>query len=268
MIIIYLTIGYIIYGGFLVWRDFHSPNIADAPLYVIEKPNASKIILAIFILPYSNFSYYIQSTIAQIKREKEQEKVEYQKHRKREEKEEAQAYKNIETMEFFENNVKNSKLIRDNGGYFPIKAEGVGSILINDKNKTIKIEVRQTGTKCVREGEAIYQIPCYSIGHLLCENAEYKTIESEYGDAVFMREDKEAPGKLVPYGNVFILHNNENNPKKLLLKITNNFKGLEIVCDKIGVSDFNDIKITDMAEYRDIAVGCSYGKYFSIQYEN
>jgi hypothetical protein len=266
MLIIYFLILYIIYGALLVWRGFRNPNIADVPLYVLEKPSAYKIILAILILPYSNFSYYIQSTVAQIKREKEQEKADYQKHREREAREEAQALKNVKKIEFFERNVKNTELLKAGGGHLGIKAGEIGSILIYDK--TIKIEIEQTGMKCVREEGAIYQVPCHSKGHLLCENTDYKIIESKYGDAVFMSEDENSQGNLISCGNEFTLSKDEKNPDKLSLTIINNFKGIKIACDKISVIDFNEIKIDSnekMEEYKEVINGSLYGKFFSIK---
>ena len=267
MVIIYFLILYLIYGGLLVWRDFHIHNFADRPLYALQKPKLKMIAYAILTRPYLTPLYLINNLISDIKRDIEDDKRKHEERLVKEKRDNEQAIKDMEHYNFFKKTIINSELMKNGGGYFNIEPGQVGKILINDKNKTIRIEIKQTARKCIRKDGAIYQIPLYSTGHLLCENAEYKIIESEYGDAVFMSDDNNNPGQVKPYGNEFTLRKDDKNPARLSLTIINNLQGIKIVCDRIRVIDYKDVKVDDMEKHREIVNGCSYGKFFSIQYE-
>lgn len=258
---------YILYGGLLVWRDFHIHNFADRPLYAMKKPNFIIIGYAILTRPYQAPYFWMNKIIYTFKQSLEDDKRKYEERLAKEKRDNEQAIKDSKDHDFFKNNVQNSELMSKGGGLFNVEPGQIGKVLINDKDKTIKIEIKQTARKCIREGGAIYQIPLYSTGHLLCENAEYEIIESEYGNAVFMSDDKNNPGQVKPYGNEFTLHKDDKNLARLSLTIINNLQGIKIVCDRISVIDYKDIKVDDMEKHREIVIGCSYSKFFSIQYE-
>ena len=51
-IIIYAVTSYLIYGAFLVWRDFHGTSFIDAPMYV-NKPSIGSLVFALLMRPFS-----------------------------------------------------------------------------------------------------------------------------------------------------------------------------------------------------------------------
>lgn len=51
-ILIYIIVSYLLYGAFLVWRDFCGTSFLNAPMYV-HKPSISNIILALLMRPFS-----------------------------------------------------------------------------------------------------------------------------------------------------------------------------------------------------------------------
>lgn len=51
-ILLLFIASYFLYGGFLVWRDFHSTNFVNAPMYV-HHPSLKGIIFALIIRPFS-----------------------------------------------------------------------------------------------------------------------------------------------------------------------------------------------------------------------
>lgn len=53
MIIIILILIYIIFGGILTWGHFNVKNIANRPLYTMQKFTIKNIIFAIIISPYN-----------------------------------------------------------------------------------------------------------------------------------------------------------------------------------------------------------------------
>jgi len=266
MIIVYILIGYILYGGLLVWRDFHM-NFIDRPLYLMQKPNLKMVSYIILIRPYLTLQFWLNQIISDFKQAINDNKKKQEERLTTEKRENEQAAKDIKNYEFFEKNIQNSELMSKGGGDFNIEPGQIGKVLINDKNKTIKIEIIQAKIKHSWKEGASYQVPYHTSGHLLCENTDYKIIESEHGDAVFMSEGKDNPGQLKPYGRELILCKDDNNPLRLSLTIINNLQGIKIVCDRINVIDFSDMKFNELEKYRDIVNGCSYGKFFSVQYE-
>ncbi|MGI6374112.1 MAG: hypothetical protein ACOX0C_02140 [Patescibacteria group bacterium] len=233
----------------------------------MQKPKLRMIAYAVLTRPYQVPYFLINKIISDFKQSLEDDKRKHKERLAKEKRENEQSIKDSEDYDFFKNNVHNSELMNKGGGLFNVEPGQIGKVLINNKDKTIKVEIRQTARKCIREGGAIYQIPLYSTGHLLCENAEYEIIESEYGDAVFMSDDKNNPGQVKPYGNEFTLRKDDKNPARLSLTIINNLQGIKIVCDRISAIDYKDVKVDDMEKHREIVIGCSYGKFFSIQYE-
>ncbi len=251
----------------MIWRDFHIRNFAERPVYTMQKINSKTITYAILTRPWHAPYFFFSQIIADIKRRSQEEELEFQKHREREAMENEQALKDMKKIEFFEKNVSNTELIIKNNGHLGIESGEIGTISINEKAKTIKIEIKQIAIKCIREDGAIYQVPIYGTGHLLCENAEYKIIESKYGDAVYMTDDKNNPERLTAYGKKITLCEDAKNPERLSLTIINNLLGIKIICDKISVADFNKVKIDDIERYKELENGISYGKFFSIQYD-
>lgn len=59
MIIIILILVYILFGTILTWSHFNIKNIADRPLYTMQKLKIKNIIFAIIISPYQ----YIEEKI-------------------------------------------------------------------------------------------------------------------------------------------------------------------------------------------------------------
>ena len=168
IIFIFFAIAYLVYGSFLVWSDFNNPNLADRPVYTMRKPlDIAIIIRAIFTRPYLIPLHNVKLFLAEIKRGRETEKAENERRLEIARTENAQALEDLKKTEFFENNVENFDVITGQDGHLPIEAREIGSVLIDKKNKTIKIEIKQTGTKCVSEGGSIYQVPCYSAGNLI-----------------------------------------------------------------------------------------------------
>lgn len=141
----------------------------------------------------------------------------------------------MENIEFSRNNVKNFQLIDKLDGILPIKGNHIGQILINKKEKTISIELKQ----CAES-----QIIDYFEGHLLCKNAEYKIINTNIN------------------GGVFIL-NNRNNSNKFELQINNNCRGIIINYSEIELIDYKEIS-KSIDEYRNIYISSLYGGYFEI----
>lgn len=148
-------------------------------------------------------------------------------------------------LDFFKSKVSNWQIIEKNGGSLPISATSIGEIIINDKNKTIKIEIRQTAIKGLKEADAWYQVPYYGLGHLLCENVEYKKVDTDINGAVFL---------------VFA----DKNSDKIKIMANHNRQAIEILCDKASVLDFIEQKI-GIEEFKDVDTGNKWGKYFSIK---
>ena len=48
--------------------------------------------------------------------------------------------------------------------------------------------------------------------------------------------------------------------------LNHNRQGIEIVCDKVSMIDFEDVNI-EIDDFRDIDIGCKIGKYFEITNE-
>lgn len=151
-----------------------------------------------------------------------------------------------EDIIFFKKKVRNWQVIEKNGGTLPILPVNIGAILINDKDKTVKIEIRQTAIKGLKEGDTWYQVPYYGVGHLLCENSEYKQIDTDIN------------------GAVFFLFADKNNPDKIKVMANNNRRAIEILCDRAGMLDFTEKRI-GTEEFRDIDIGSRWGKYFVIK---
>jgi hypothetical protein len=142
---------------------------------------------------------------------------------------------NNNEIKFFKTNVKNSDLI-DRADGMPIRGNHVGQIIINKKDRTVLIEIKQ----CT-EPQAI----AYFEGHLLCKEAEYETTPTSIN------------------GAVFILDRNKTNPDKYELQLNNNRQGIIIKCSEIELLDYRHIN-KPIKEYKDILVGLQYGKFFSI----
>lgn len=121
----------------------------------------------------------------------------------------------------------------------------IGQILINEKSKEAKIEIRQTDTRDINEKGGWYHVPYYGFGHLLCKNIEYKKIDTDIN------------------GGVFLLFQDKNNPNKIKLMLNHNRQGIEIVCDKVSVTDFKDIDV-EIEEFREINIGSKIGRFFKI----
>lgn len=151
---------------------------------------------------------------------------------------------------FFKKNVLNWEFIEINGGILPLQDHNVGMISINNERKTVEIELRQVSTKSVNEKGTWYQVPYYGFGHMFCENINYKIVNTDIN------------------GPVFILTNDKKNPKKLKLMLNHNRKGIEILCDKISILDFNEVQLDDIQEYTNIENGCKIGKFFTIKNSN
>jgi hypothetical protein len=151
-----------------------------------------------------------------------------------------------EDTAFFKKRVYNWQIIEENGGTLPILPINIGTISINDKNKTINVEIRQTATKGLKEGDAWYQVPYYGIGHLLCENSEYKQVDTDIN------------------GAVFLLFADKDNPNKIKVMANHNRQAIEILCDKASILDFIEKRV-GVEEFRDIDTGSKWGKYFAIE---
>lgn len=164
------------------------------------------------------------------------------------EKENEQAKRDEEDAIFFKTNVANFEIFEKNGGKLPIRGWQAGKIILNDKNKTAKIEIRQTGDRDIEENGAWYHVPYYGLGHILCENVEYKKITTDIN------------------GGVFLLFQDKNNPNKIKIMLNHNRQGIEIVCDKVSMIDFEDVNI-EIDDFKDIDIGCKIGKYFEITNE-
>jgi hypothetical protein len=147
---------------------------------------------------------------------------------------------------FFKKRVYNWQIVEENGGTLPILPINIGAILIDDKNKTINIEIRQTATKGLKEGNAWYQVPYYGIGHLLCENSEYKRVDTDIN------------------GAVFLLFADKDDPNKIKVMANHNRQAIEILCDKASMLDFTEKRV-GIEEFKDIDTGSKWGKYFAIE---
>jgi len=149
-------------------------------------------------------------------------------------------------VDFFKEKVSNWQIIEENGGTLPISAINIGAISINDKNKTINIEIRQTATKGLKEGDAWYQVPYYGIGHLLCENSEYKRVDTDIN------------------GAVFLLFADKDDPNKIKVMANHNRQAIEILCNKASMLDFTEKRV-GIEKFKDIDTGSKWGKYFAIE---
>lgn len=164
------------------------------------------------------------------------------------EKENEQAKKDEEDANFFKTNVSNFEIFEKNGGTLPLKGWQAGRIILNDKKKTAIIEIRQTGDRDIEENGAWYHVPYYGLGHVLCENIEYKKVITDIN------------------GGVFLLFQDKNNPSKIKIMLNHNRQGIEVVCDKVRVLDFEDVKIK-IDDFKDVDIGCKIGRFFKIKNE-
>ncbi|MFA6393281.1 MAG: hypothetical protein WCW25_00175 [Patescibacteria group bacterium] len=148
-------------------------------------------------------------------------------------------------LDFFKNRVLNFETIEKNGGSLPIQGWQIGQILINEKSKEAKIEIRQTGTKDINEKGAWYHVPFYGFGHLTCENIEYKKVDTDIN------------------GGIFLLFQDKSNQNKIKLMLNHNRQGIEIVCDKVSVTDFKDANV-GIEEFKELDIGSKIGRFFKI----
>lgn len=235
-ILLWLLAIYLIYGSYLIWKDFNIKNPADMPLYVLERKNIFSIILAAIVLPCSNLSYGIRSFIAEGKRNKEKGIQEHNMHREHEVKEEERARKDIERIKLFEKNIKNINLINKAGGCKLIEGNNIGQVIINKNEKTVLIEIKQCPT---------LQPINYFEGHLLCKNADYEILETNIN------------------GAVFVFHENEDATRKYELQANHNRQGVIIKCSEVELIDYKRINVA-IEEFKDLYIGCLWGKYFKI----
>lgn len=219
-IIFYILIIYLIYGLFLVWFDFHS-NIANRPNYTFKKPNIKTILYAVLVRPTHAPYFFFVDRLRRLKQEPINKKTDID--------ETGSLYT------FCNKNIKNWELL-ERVSNLPISGENIGEMVIDNKNKTIKIEIRQ----CEKP-----QLIGYYVGHLVCKNAEYKIFQTDINGAVFK------------------LNYDPEKQKRLNLQINNNRQGIIIKCSGIELIDYNQIKIP-MDQYRDIYTGMLWGKYFKI----
>jgi|GEM_PF-4618561 hypothetical protein len=145
----------------------------------------------------------------------------------------------MDKIDFFKANVKNAHLIDDIEGILPIEGNHIGQILINETDRTVLIEIKQ----CTKP-----QIIEYFEGHILCRDAEFEVITTDIN------------------GGVFILNKGKDNPSRYELQLNNNRQGIIIKCSEIELIDYRNIH-KPIEEYKDIFIGCQFGKFFSIKYD-
>lgn len=219
-IIFYILIIYLIYGLFLVWLDFHS-NIANRPNYTFKKPNIKTILCAVLVRPTHAPYFFFVYRLKRIKQKPINKEVNIDE--------------NDSLYTFCKKNIKNWKLL-EHISNLPISGENIGEIVIDNKNKTIKIEIRQ----CEKP-----QLIGYYVGHLVCKNAGYEILQTDINGAVFK------------------LDYDQDNKTVFNLQINNNRQGIIIKCSDIELMDYKQIKIP-MDQYGDIYTGMLWGKYFKI----
>jgi hypothetical protein len=236
MAILYFIIGYILCGCFLVWRDFRM-DVVDRPVYISQNPSLKMIAYAIITRPYQTPLYLINNIILDFKRSLEDDKRKNEERLAREKRINEQALKDIKKIDFFKQNVKNANLIEKADGIMPISGNHIGEIIINKKNKTAMIEVKQ----CTEP-----QIIAYYEGHLLCKNAEYETGNTEINSGLFL------------------LKKDETDPSKYKIQLNNNRWSIIIKCSEIELVNYQEIK-KPIEEYKNIYTGLLWGKFFSIK---